>query len=74
MCILIIRNTVWGVTVLKFTLAFLTSHFSVGTKSQNKYPNVWKLKELLRWNKKRFLSFLKDFQLPEIVSDLIVGL
>ena len=31
-------------------------------------------KELLRWNKKHFLSFLKGFQLPEVVSDLGVAL
>ena len=29
----------------------------------------WGEKELLRWNKKHVLSFLKDFQLPEIVSN-----
>ena len=31
-------------------------------------------KELLRWNKKRFSSLLKGFQLPKIVSDLKVRL
>ena len=34
----------------------------------------WEQKELLRWNKKYFSSFLKSFQLPKIVSDLRVRL
>ena len=34
------------------------------SKSQGK-----KLKELLTWNEKYFLSFLKGFQLSEIASD-----
>ena len=34
----------------------------------------WKRKELLRWNKKDFSSFLKGFQLSKIVSDLRVRL
>ena len=29
-------------------------------------------KELLRWNKKHFSTFSKDFQLPKLVSDLRV--
>ena len=32
----------------------------------------WERKELLRWNKKHFSSFLKGFQLSKIVSDLRV--
>ena len=30
----------------------------------------WEQKELLTWNKKHFSSFLKDFRLPKVVSDL----
>ena len=32
----------------------------------------WEREELLRWNKKHFSSFLKDFHLPKIVSYLRV--
>ena len=35
---------------------------------------TWGQKELLRWNKKHFSSFLKGFQLSEIVLDLRVCL
>ena len=34
----------------------------------------WEWKELLKWNKKHFSSFLKGFQLSKIVSDLGVPL
>ena len=34
----------------------------------------WEWKELLRWNKKHFSSFLKGFQLSKIVLDLGVPL
>ena len=34
----------------------------------------WERKELLRWNKKYFSSFLKGFHLSKIVSDLREGL
>ena len=36
----------------------------------NAKTGKWEWEELLRWNKKHFLSFLKSFQLPKIVSDL----
>ena len=39
-----------------------------------KSVNILRSKKALRWNKKHFLSFLKDFRLPKIVSDLRVHL
>ena len=52
-----------------------TSSQAVNSKIQDKtkIQISWEEK-LLRWNKKHFSLFLKDFQLPKIVSDLRVHL
>ena len=39
-------------------------------KVQTKLWISWERKKLLKWNKKHFSSFLKDFQLPNFVSHL----
>ena len=39
-----------------------------------KYCAIWKRKEVLRWNKKHFSSFIKGFQFSKIVSDMRVCL
>ena len=48
--------------------------FRYDQKFKTKIELSWEREELLRWNKKHFSSFLKDFQLPKIVSDLRVHL
>ena len=52
-----------------------TSSQAVNSKIQDKtkIQISWEEK-LLRWNKKHFSLFLKDFQLPKIVSDFRVHL
>ena len=45
---------------------FFLHNQNVMTKTQVS----WEQRELLRWNKKHFGSFLKGFQLSKIVSDL----
>ena len=44
--------------------------FLHGQKVKRKIQISWEQRELLRWNKKHFLSLLKVFQLSKIVSDL----
>ena len=53
--------------ILELTLSF----YSTWLKSQEKNEISWEGKELLRWNKKRSLSFLKDFLLLKTLSDMI---
>ena len=43
-------------------------------KFKTKIQISWEQKEPLRWNKKHFSSFSKDFKLPKIVSDMRVRL
>ena len=43
-------------------------------KVKTKIQISWEWKKLKRWNKKHFLSFFKNFQLPTIVSELRVPL
>ena len=61
-----------GCDVINFeiNLTFLIKLFFNWTKKSRQNLNI--KKELLRWNKKPFPSFLKDFQLPKIVSDVRV--
>ena len=48
--------------------------FLHGQKVKTKFWISWERKEVLRWNKKHFSSFLKAFQLPKIASDVRVRL
>ena len=74
MCIAIVSFTGCGVKNFEINLIFLIKLFFLRLKSQNKNLNILRTKRALRWNKKYFLSFLKGFQLPKIVSDLRVRL
>ena len=65
MCIVILCYQVNDFIIFYIYLNFLLKLFSYTAMSQER-------KEVLRWNKKHFSSFLKDFQLPKNVSDLIV--
>ena len=42
--------------------------FYITKKSGKKFKKFQEQKELLTWNKKHFLSFLKSFQLSEFIS------
>ena len=54
---------------------FLIKPFYYITKNiRTKIEIPYEQKELLRWNKMHYSSFLKDVQVPEIVSDLRVWL
>ena len=69
-CVLqLFANQVVTSKILKLTLSLLSSRFYTWPISIS-----WERKELLRWNKKHFSSFLKGFYLPKIVSDLRVRL
>ena len=63
-----------GVIKYEISLIFLIKPFLYIPKSPAKTWIFWKQKELFRWNKNHFSSFLKDFQLPKIASDLRVRL
>ena len=56
----------------EINLVFLIEPFFL--QDQKFITNTWEQKELLRWNKKDFSSFLKGFQLSKIASDLRVRL
>ena len=62
-------NSLTGFNVTKFEIKviFLIRLFCYMTKNSRQ-------KELFRWNKKYFSSFVKGFQLPKIVPDLRVCL
>ena len=76
MCIVIVSYRVCDVINFEICVKFLVKPFSYMTENWNNWNLSTKIeisqeqKELTSWNKKHFLSFLKDFQLPEIVSDL----
>ena len=71
MCIAIVCWPGCDVINFKTNLTFLIKPFSCMTKrSRQKLRISWKRKELLRWNKKHFLLFLSDFQLPKNLSDI----
>ena len=53
---------------------FKSSRFDTWQKSQDKNLNILSTKRAFEVNKKNFLSFLKNFQLPKTVSDLRVRL
>ena len=60
---------------IKINLTFLIKPLSWMTKkSGQKCKYVENKKKLLPWHRKQFSSFLKGFQLSEIVSDLRVGI
>ena len=58
----------------EMNLIFLIKLFLYIPKIQNKNLNTEEWKELLRWNKKHFSSFLKGFQLPKLASAVRVSL
>ena len=59
-----IGQYVYDVMHFRISLFFLIKPFFYMIKSQDKNRNI------LRWNRNDFSSFLKGFQLPKIVSDL----
>ena len=74
-CIAIVYYPGYDVMDFKINLIFLIEPFSQhDQKVMIKIYIYWERKELLRWNKKHFSSFLKGFQLSKIVSDLRVRL
>ena len=73
LCILIVCYPVCDVVNFKIIFAFLLTRFP-DQQSRAKIEIPQKRKELLRCNKKQLSSFLKNFQLLEIVSDLGVPL
>ena len=73
LCILIVCYPVCDVVNFKITFAFLLTRFR-DQQSRAKIEIPQKRKEILRCNKKQLSSFLKNFQLLEIVSDLGVPL
>ena len=59
----------------EINLNFLIEPFLLhDQKVMTKVQISWEQKELLRWNKKHFLLFLKGFQLSKVASDLRVRL
>ena len=67
MCIAIVCWPDCDVINFKSNLTFLIKPFLYMTKkARQKLKISWERKELLRWNKKHFLLFLSDFQLPKI--------
>ena len=59
----------WNLTDLSNQAVFLHDQ-----KFKTKIQISWEQKELLRWNKKYFSSFLKGFRMPKLLSDLWVHL
>ena len=71
MCIAIVCWPDCDVINFKTNLTFLIKPFLYMTKNaRQKLKISWERKELLRWNKKHFLLFLSNFQLPKILSDI----
>ena len=69
----------WSRCVLQLFLHHVVTleHQVVFLYDQNvktKLSISWRQKQLLRWNKKHFSSFLKSYHLPKLVSDLRVRL
>ena len=75
MCIVIICFLDYDVINFEINLSFLVKQFFFVTiKSGQKFKYLKNEKSFFRWNKKQFLSFLKEFYLfTGIVSDLRVG-
>ena len=65
MCIAIVCFP--GCDVIKFEINLISWNKSFFCMTKNSVS--WEQKELLRWNKMYFSSFLKGFQLRKIVSD-----
>ena len=66
-----------GCDVINFEINFYLSNQAVilhAQKLKTKISISWERKELLRWNKKHFSSFLNSFQLLKIVTNLWVPL
>ena len=76
MCTVIVCYPVCNVINFEINLSFLIEPFSYMTKNSEKKLKYLKNEkgEIKSGNKKHFSSFLKDFQLSEIVSDLRVCL
>ena len=68
MCIVIVCEPGCDVINLKLTSSFQLICFPLWPKSQNKNLNILRMKELFKWNKKYFPSFLKVFQPPRPIS------
>ena len=74
-CIAIVFYPGCDVMDFEINYIFLIEPFFLhDQKVMTKTQISWEWKELLRWNKKDFSSFLKGFQLSKIVSDLRVRL
>ena len=74
-CITIVCKPVCDVINFKINLIFLIKLFFYMTKNVKAKAEISRgQKEFLRWNKKHFSSFSKDFQFSKIVSDLRVRL
>ena len=75
MCIAIVYYPGCDVMDFGINLIFLIEPFFLNDqKVMTKTLISWERKELLRWNKEYFSSFLKGFQLWKILSDLSVHL
>ena len=59
---------------MDFDIKLIEPSFLYDQKDLIKTQISWERKELLRWNKEHFSSFLKGFPLSKIVSDLTVRL
>ena len=74
MCIVIVYYSVCDVINFGIYLSFLIQIIFYDQKFRTQILISQKQKELIRWNKTHFSSFLKEFQLPEIVSQQWVSL
>ena len=63
-------TTLWRHKFQNFKKSIQSSRFYTWPKSQDKNMNISRMERGFRWNKKHFSSFLKDFQLRKIFSDL----
>ena len=73
-CIAIVCYPSCDVIDFKIDFIFLVKPFSCKTKTSKQKFKYLEKEELLTRNKKYFSSFLKDFQLPKVVSNLRVRL
>ena len=74
MCIAIVCFPGCEVINFKIDLIFLWNRFSTWPQFKTKIWKSLERKEILRWNKKYLLSFLKSFQMSKIVSEFRVHL
>ena len=65
MCITIVCSPDCDVIKFEINLSFSSRRFDTWPKTQDKKLIAWERKNLLRWNKKHFSLFLKDFQSPK---------